>query len=85
MSEIEVGVVRHFFDRLDVAAVELTSGDLAVGDTLHIRGHTSDVTTRVDSIQLEQEKLTRAAKGQNVGIKITGKVREHDRVFKVVP
>ena len=84
-SETEVGVVRHFFDKIDVVAVELTQGELAVGDTIHIKGHTTDVTCPVGSLQLEQTKLQKAVAGQNVGIKIVGKAREHDKVFKVLP
>ena len=85
MNEIEIGAVGHFFDKIGVALVNLTLGDLAVGDTVHIKGNTSDVTCKVDSMRLEKDNIERATKGQSVGIKIAGRVREHDKVFKVVP
>ena len=83
MNETEIGVVRHFFDKISVVLIELTTGDLAIGETIHIKGHTTDVTTPVESLQIEQDKITNAVKGQKVGAKIPGKAREHDKVFKV--
>ena len=84
MNEIEIGVVRHYFDKISVVVIELTAGDLAIGDTIHIKGHTTDVTTKVESLQIEQDKLTNAVKGQKVGTKIAEKARDHDVVFKIV-
>ena len=84
MNEIEIGAVRHFFDKISVVIIELTAGDLAIGDTIHIKGHTTDVTMTVETLQIEKDKLTNAVKGQNVGTKIPGKAREHDTVFKVI-
>ena len=83
MSEVEIGVVRHFFDKITVALIDLSQGGLAVGDTIHIKGHSTDVTSKVESIRIEQAVLTTAEKGQAVGVKVGGKVREHDKVFKV--
>jgi len=84
MNEIEIGAVRHFFDKISVVVIELTAGDLAIGDTIHIKGHTTDVTMTVETLQIEKDKLTKAVKGQSVGTRIPGKAREHDKVFKVV-
>lgn len=82
MTETEVGVVMHFFDRVSVAAIEL-SGSLATGDTIHIKGNTTDVTCTVDSMQIEHDSVKKAKKGDSIGIRIEGKAREHDKVFKV--
>ncbi len=84
MNEIEIGIVRHYFDKIGVVVIELTAGDLAIGDTIHIKGHTTDVTSKVETLQIEQDKLTKAVIGQSVGTKIPGKAREHDKVFKVI-
>lgn len=84
MNEIEIGAVRHFFDKISVVVIELTAGDLAIGDTIHIKGHTTDVTMKVETLQIEKDKLTKAVKGQSVGTKIPGKAREHDKVFKII-
>ncbi len=85
MTETQVGVVTHFFDRILVAAVQVTSEGLAVGDTIHIKGHTTDLTTQIESMQLEHQSVTRAEPGQTVGIRLPAKAHEHDKVFKVTP
>jgi len=82
MNEIEIGVIRHYFDKIQVAAMDLT-GDLAVGDTIHIKGNKSDVTCVVESMQIERDKVQKAGNGESIGTKVSGKVREHDKVFKV--
>jgi translation elongation factor EF-1alpha len=85
MAETEVGVVTHYFGHIDVAAVTITSGELAVGDTVHIKGHTTDVSTTIASMQVEHASVQVAKKGDAIGIKIPGHAREHDKVYKVTP
>ncbi len=85
MSEEQIGKISHYFGKLEVAAVELTEGSLAVGDTIHIKGHTTDLREKVDSIQIEHDQVQSAKKGESIGIKVTDHVREHDVVYKVLP
>jgi translation elongation factor EF-1alpha len=85
MSEAEIGVVTHYFDKIGVGAIKVTVGELAVGDTLHIKGHTTDLTMTVDSMQVEHAKVPKAGVGDVVGMKVPGKVHEHDKVYKVTP
>ena len=83
MTETQVGVVEHYFDKIGVAAIKLTEGELSVGDTIHIQGHTTDLTCTVESMQIEHDSVDKAKKGDAVGMKIGEKVREHDRVSRV--
>jgi putative protease len=83
MSEKKVGTVSHYYTHLGVAAVVL-EGALSVGDTIHIKGHTSDFTQKVDSIQIEHQDVDKADKGDNIGIKVVEHARVHDEVYKVV-
>jgi putative protease len=83
MAEVKVGYVKDYFAKVGVAAIEITEGQLAVGDTIHIKGHTTELTQRVDSIQLEHQTLQRAEPGQLIGVKVRERVRQHDQVFKV--
>ncbi len=82
MPEKEVGRVSHYFSKISVAAVDLTD-TLAVGDKIHIKGHTTDFEQIVESMQIEHENVVKATKGQSVGIKVKDHVREHDTVYKV--
>lgn len=80
----EVGRVTHYFGRIGVAIVEL-SGELRLGDEIHIVGATTDFSQAVESMEVEHEKVEVARKGQSVGIKVAQRVREGDRVYKVRP
>ncbi len=83
MKEEKVGVVEHYFDKIGVVAIKLTSGSLTVGDKIHIKGHTSDFEQMVDSIQIEHDSVEKADKGADIGVKVAEKARQHDEVFKV--
>ena len=83
MEEEEVGTVVKFFAQPSVAAIEITSGELRVGDTVHFKGHTTDFEEKVASIQVEKEAIEVAETGFLVGIKVKDRVREGDKVFKV--
>lgn len=78
-----LGVVTHYFSDLSVAVIRLDSGMLRVGDTIRIKGHTTDITQRVDSMQVEHENVDEVGPQDNFGIKVAGHVREHDLVYKV--
>jgi len=81
--EKEVGVVSHYFGRINVGAIELTD-TLEVEDTIHIVGHTSNFTQKVDSMEIEHVKVDKAKKGDSIGIKVDEKVRDGDIVYKVM-
>ena len=82
MAEKEVGVVTHYFSRIDVAGIEL-SDTLREGDTIHLVGTTTDFTQVVRSMQLENEQITEGQAGQEIGLKVQDRVRVGDQVFKV--
>lgn len=82
-AEIQIGRITHYFSHLGVGIIELTGGELKLGDTIHVRGTHTDFTQTVDSMQIEHQNVTRAEKGKVVGIKVKEKVREHDGVFRV--
>ncbi len=82
-QETLIGRITHYYSHLSVGIIELTGGELKVGDTIHIKGKHTDFTQTVDSIQIEHQTMTRAEKGKVVGIKVKEKVREHDQVFRV--
>ncbi|MCM8761388.1 MAG: EF-Tu/IF-2/RF-3 family GTPase [Candidatus Omnitrophica bacterium] len=83
MEEKEIGKVTHYFAHVNAAVIEL-SGDLKVGDKIHIRGAHDDITMDVTSMQIERVDVKEAKAGDLVGVKVPQKVHQHDRVFKVV-
>ncbi len=82
-EEKEVGKITHYFGHIGVGIVELTD-DLKVGDIIHIKGHSSDFTQNVDSIQIEHKNVSEAKKGDVIGIKVIEKVHPKDIVYKVL-
>ncbi len=83
MKEERIGLVSHYYSHLGVAAVVM-EGELEVGDTIHIKGHTTDLIQKVESIQLEHKDIKEAKKGEDVGIKVKEHVRVQDVVYRVV-
>lgn len=83
MPEEVIGRVTHYFGKIGVAAIEITSGSLAVGETIRIKGHTSDFTQTVDSIQIDNAAVERATAGDGIGIKVAQHARINDVVLKV--
>jgi putative protease len=83
MAEELIGEVSHWFDRINVAGIKL-SGDLVVGDRIHIIGHTTDLEQDVDSMQLDNESVSEAGAGDEIGVKLTSRARPGDRVYKAI-
>jgi len=84
MREVKIGEVTHYFNKIGVAAIKIISGQLKKGDMIHIKGHTTDFTERIDSMQIEHQPVEVANTGDEVGIKVDNTVREGDEVFKVI-
>ena len=85
MAEQLIGTVTHFFGKAMVAAIKITDGQLDVGDTIHIVGHTSDFTQNVDSMQIDRAPVESAKVGDEIGVRVAEHVRDHDKVYRVVP
>jgi hypothetical protein len=78
-----IGVVTHYYSHLSVAIVRLESGTLRVGDVIHIRGHTTDFSQKVESLEVNQAPVTEVRSNEEFGLKVAEHAREHDVVFKV--
>jgi translation initiation factor IF-2 len=81
--EEEIGKITHFFSKINVGVLDLTNGLLHIGDTIHIKGHTTDFYQKVESMQVEHAPVESADKGMQVGLMVESSVREGDQVFKV--
>lgn len=78
-----IGVVTHFYGEPSVAIVKLETGSLRIGDTIHIQGHTTDFSQRVDSLQVEHAPVDEVGPDDDFGVRVDQHVREHDVVYKV--
>jgi len=82
MEEELIGKVSHWFGKVGVAGIELL-GKLAVGDHIHILGHTTDFEQKVASMQIMHQDVSEAGPGDDVGIKVQFRARTGDRVYRV--
>lgn len=78
---VEIGHITHFFSKISVAVIELTAS-LVVGDTIVVKGPTTDFEQRVESMQIEHNNVQQAEAGQSIGLKVADRVRENDTVYK---
>jgi hypothetical protein len=85
LAEQQIGRVVHYFHRINVAALSITGDGLRVGDVVRIKGHTTDLTLQVDTMQVEHQSVETASPGEDVAIKVTEPVRTGDIIYKVLP
>lgn len=81
-GEAKLGVVEDYYSHVGVIVVKL-GRPLKTGDTIHVRGHTTDFTQAVESIQIEHQGVSAANPGDAVGLKVGDKCRKGDYVFLV--
>jgi hypothetical protein len=82
MPEELIGKVSAFFANPVVAGIDL-SGTLNAGDTVRVKGHTTDLTFSVASMQVNNVVVVTAGSGVSVGIKVPDRCRPGDEVFRV--
>jgi putative protease len=81
---VPIGRVEHYFARAGAAVLRL-AGPLAVGDVVHVRGHTTDFVLTVDRLERDGRPVPRADAGESVGLAVPERVRPGDRVERAVP
>ena len=83
-AEQRIGVVTHYYSHLSVVAMQLEPGTtLRVGDVIHIRGHTTDFTQKVESLEVNHASVNEVGPHDDFGLKVVEHAREHDIVYKV--
>jgi hypothetical protein len=81
--EEKIGIVTDYLDRIGVAVIRLTDGDLRRGDQVRIAGRRTEVTQAAESLQIEHRTVEQALRGSEVAMKIADPVRRHDQVFRI--
>jgi len=76
-----IGKITHYFPHVRAAVIKLKA-PLAIGETIRIKGHTTDFTQRIVSLQIDRTPITVAKKGQEIGLLVDSRVRQHDVVTK---
>lgn len=81
LKENAIGVVTHYFPKVRAAVIKLKA-PLATGDTIKIKGHTTDFTQTVSSLQIDRVPINSAKKGEEIGLLVNSRVRQRDVVYK---
>lgn len=81
--EERIGSVIKYFDKNSIAAVKLDFGDLAVGETIRVKGNDTDFTQKVEVMEFDHKPTDKAVRGQFTGIKLNQPAKPFDLVFKI--
>ncbi|MFA6357302.1 MAG: hypothetical protein WCY09_01340 [Candidatus Omnitrophota bacterium] len=77
-----IGIVTHYFPHVQAAVIKLKA-PLAMGETLKIKGHTTDFTQTITSMQMDRVNISKAKKGDEIGLQVSSRVRQDDKVYKL--
>ncbi len=81
----KVGQITHFFDKISVGVLQLTDGDVKVGDTIMVgqEGEDSTFQQTITSMQVDHQAVESAKKGDEVGLKLDSATKSGTDVFLV--
>jgi len=80
--EVLAGQIINYYKTIGVASIKV-SHFLKVGDSIHIKGDTTNFDQKIESLQIKHVQVTSASKGDIVGVKVKDYVRKHDYVYRV--
>ena len=83
MPDVKVGKVTHYYDKIGVAILKLTDGELKLGDQIKISKGDSEFTQTVTSMQIEHQPIEKAKKGDVIGLKVDQPVKENAEVYLI--
>jgi translation elongation factor EF-G len=83
LNEKAIGTITHYYSHLNVAVVQINTGTLRSGDMIRIKGHSTDFTQMIESMEYEHQHIDEAEAGQTVGLKTKDHARQHDTVYLV--
>ena len=82
MNGEKIGKITHFFNHISVAAITI-SDNLKIGDQILIKGLTTNIKQTIESMQIDNKEVSEAKAGDEIGIKVRGKVRINDEVYLI--
>jgi translation initiation factor IF-2 len=84
IEEKKIGKVFAYFEKIGVAAINITDDHVELGDKLHFKGETTDFEEEVESMQIDKKEVDYVESGKSVGIQMKGKVKLGDEVYKAL-
>jgi putative protease len=79
-----IGNIIHYFPKVEVAAIRISSGKLKIGDEIIVLGDkTGIIRHKIARIEISNKPVNEVKKGEEAGIKIPG-ARKSDKVYLIV-
>lgn len=78
-----IGKVVHYYDKLGVAIVDLSSGAIKVGQELNFKRGDGEFTQKVESLQVDHENVDAVKKGDSFGLKVDKPTKPGTEVYLV--
>ena len=78
-----IGKITHYFPHVNAAVLVVKKGNLKIGDSVLVKGHTTQFKQRIESMQIDRVPIVEAKKGDEIGLLVGERVREHDVVYKI--
>ena len=78
-----IGEITHFFPHVKVAVIKLKKSGICLGETIYVKGHTTEFEQKITSMQVNHKPVEKAEKGHEIGLKVKSKVRHGDKVYKI--
>ena len=84
-KKVYVGKGVHFFPKSNIAEFKIEAYDIKIGDKIMITGPTTGVQELViEDMMVNDLKLEKASKGDSCTIKLPFRVRNSDKLYKIV-
>lgn len=65
-----IGKVVHFYDKLGVAIIDLSTGTLKVGQEVKFKHGDEEVSQKIESLQVDHKDVDEVKKGDSFGVKV---------------
>lgn len=78
-----IGKVIHYYDKLSVAIIDLTTGGLKVGDEIKFKHGEEEFAQKVESLQVDHKEVTEVKKGDSFGLKVDQPTKVGTEVYLV--
>ena len=79
--EKEIGKVTHWYDKVGVAVLDLSSA-LKIGDKVKVKKGEEEFEETLSSMQVDHKDVSSAQKGDEVAVKFSQKAKEGAVIYK---
>ena len=77
----KVGKVIHYYDKLGVAIIDLTTGRLKVGDEIKFKKGDEEFSQKIESLQVDHKSVDSVKKGDSFGVKVDKPTKPGTEVY----